>query len=362
MSVHTFIKPRTSTRARPPAAVPAGVRYDSVLPMNRCMAVGDTIASTNGMFIAAMEADGRLRVYRSCDAARRQDALWASARSAEGASFFALVQSDGNFCIYCGVDLQRNEGWHWGSQITADGGQFFARLGDDGNFGVYKGSGLHDCQGEVWSSGVTDPVARIDAVSAIDYDLGAARLVQARPSDLYRETVNNSSARIQTSMISGSVTVSDTTGWSDDLAAGVAAPAGYKGAVPVVAGGRVVLSPDASHAFIRNGAATTLKTWGFHAPASVPPRSSMMCLVSATRSAIMVPYVLTGSFTLASGKHVTGSVQGCYTGSNCHDLSVTLTTYDASPTGNYTISRPLTPMPSINGATVAHAIDAGIYY
>ena len=83
---------------------------------------------------------------------------------------------------------------------------------------------------------------------------------------------------------------------------------------------------------------------------------------SATRSAIMVPYVLTGSFTLTSGKHVTGTVQGCYTGSNCHDLSVTLTTYDASPTGNYTISRPLTPMPSINGPTVPHSIEAGIYY
>ncbi|HEU4375718.1 MAG TPA: hypothetical protein VFS02_19640, partial [Telluria sp.] len=69
-----------------------------------------------------------------------------------------------------------------------------------------------------------------------------------------------------------------------------------------------------------------------------------------------------GVFTLASGHRVSGSVDGTYSGSNCHDLSVTLTTYDPNPAGTYTISRPLTPMPAITGATTEHAIDPGAFY
>ena len=340
----------------------AGTVYQSVLPMNQCMAIGDSIASSNGLFFALMEADGQVRVYRGTDAANRQGWLWETGRSGDGGRYFALLQTDGNFCIYRGDDLARNEGWHWGTQMTADGGQFYLILLNDGNLRVCKGSGPAACQGEVWSAGCTDPVQQIDEVLAIDYDLANARLVQARPSDLYRETVNNNNDQIQASMISGSVTVSDTTGWADDLALDAAAPATFKGAVPVMSGGKVVMSADAGHFYIRNGAATTAKTWGFNAPAAVPPHSSMMCLVAAIRSSIVVPYTLTGTFTLKSGTRVAGTASGSYTGSNCHDLSVTLTTYDPNPSGSYTISRPLTPMPSIIGHATPHPIDTSTYY
>lgn len=333
-----------------------GTVYRAVLPMNRCMAIGDYLSSANGMFFALMEADGQLRVYRGTDLAHHQGWLWETGRGGEGCRFFALLQTDGNFCIYRGADLAHNEGWHWGTQMTADGGEFYLTLLNDGNLRVCKGTGADNFQGEVWSSDVTDPVQRIDEVSCIGYDLARARLVQARPSDLYRETVNNNGDQVQASMISGSVTVSDTTGWSDDLALDASAPAMFKGPVPVMSGGKIVLSTDASHFYIRNGAATTAKTWGFNAPAAVPPRSSMMCLVAAIRSAIVVPYTLNGSFTLKSGKQVAGTVCGTFTGSNCHDLSVTLTTYDPDPAGSITISRPLTPMPSISGPATPHPI------
>ena len=126
--------------------------------------------------------------------------------------------------------------------------------------------------------------------------------------------------------------------------------------------GKVVLSSDAGHAYLRNGAATTAKIWGFNAPAAVPSNSAMMCLVSAIRSSVIVPYTLHGTFTLASGRQVSGSVDGTYSGSNYHDLSVTLTTYDPNPAGSYTISRPLTPMPSISGATTQHPISASSFH
>jgi hypothetical protein len=332
---------------------------EAVLPMQHCLRVGELIVSSNGMFHARLEADGQLRVY--CGAGQYPEPLWESGRGGEGGRFFALVQSDGNFCIYRGEDLAHNEGWHWGTQITADGGLFHACLQDDGQWCIRAGG--PSVGGEIiWRSGAADPVAAIDAIEAIDYDLGAAQLVQARPSDLYRETVSNAGEQMQTSLISGSVTVSDTTGWTDELAAQAPAPDGFRGPVPVVYAGKIVLSNDAGHTYIRNGAATTAKTWGFNAPAAVPPRSSMTCLVSATRSAIRVPYRLSGTFTLASGRQVTGRVAGTYSGANCHDLAVALTTYDPAPAGNYTISRPLTPLPAGVGPVTPHAIEANGFY
>lgn len=336
--------------------------YQRVLPMNRCLEVGDRIAAGNGMFFAVLEADGQLRVCRGRCPEQQQGVLWASGRSAEGGRFFALMQSDGNFCIYRGDGLSANEGWHWGTQMTAEGGRFHAVLNNDGSFWVCKGSDPAIAPDQVWSSGATDPVARIDRIERIDYDLASALVVASRPSDLYRETVSNHSGQVQTSMISGSVVVSDTTAWSDELLAGARAHASIKGQVPVVSSGKVVLSSETSHAFMRNGAATTGKTWGFNAPAAVPPNSAMMCLVAAIRSHIIVPYKLHGAFTLASGHQVAGSVDGTYSGANCHDLSVTLTTYDPNPAGSYTISRPLTPMPAISGAATPHPIDANAFY
>jgi hypothetical protein len=314
------------------------------------------------MFFAMLEADGQLRVWRGAGPDQQQGVLWATGRSGEGGHFFALVQTDGNFCIYRGGGLSSNQGWHWGSQMTAEGGQFHALLGDDGNFCVRKGSDPAVQSEPVWQSGATDPVTGIDAVLRIAYELADGLIVAARPSELYRETVSNHNDQIQTSMISGSVIVSDTTGWADELAADVAAPQDFKGPVPMVSSGKVVLSSDANHCFLRNGAATSAKTWGFNAPAAVPPRSAMMCLVSAIRSSVIVPYTLHGVFTLASGRQVSGSVTGTYSGSNCHDLSVTLTTYDPNPAGSTTISRPLTPMPSISGPAVPHAAGDSAFH
>ena len=116
------------------------VVYQRVLPMNRCLNVGDRIASGNGMFFATLEADGQLRVYRGGCPERQQGVLWATGRGGDGGRFFALVQTDGNFCIYRGDGLSRNQGWHWGTQMTADGGQFHAVLNNDGSLVVCKGS------------------------------------------------------------------------------------------------------------------------------------------------------------------------------------------------------------------------------
>ena len=307
---------------RDAAARLAPARLRSVLPMNHLIHVGDTIVSENGMFYAQLSADGTFRVCRGSSLEHSFGTLWSSKRPGEGFRYFALVQTDGNFCVYRGDDLLTNEGWQWGTQITGEGGQFFAVLHDDGNFAICAGTGPDDMRGEIWSTGVTDPVVSIDEVVRIDYDLPAARILQQRASDLYRESVHNHNGEAHTSLLTGAVTVSDTAAWSDGLGQ-VAAPPPFCTAVPLMQGGRVILSADAQP-YERNNAVTTPKTWGFNAPAAVPAFSTMMCLVTATRSTICVPFVMTGLFTLASGTQVTGKVHGMYNGCNCHDLAVSL--------------------------------------
>lgn len=337
-----------------------GKRYQTMLPMNVCLDVGDYIASSNGLFFAIVQGDGVFRIYRGSDVDSHQGTLWDSARPGTGGRFFALVQTDGNFCIYRGDGLARNEGWQWGTQMTAEGGQFYALMQDDGVFCIRRGLDPANDQGVVWQTGVADRVARIDAISAIDYCLGAAKLVQSRPSDLYRETVRNAEARVQSSLIAGSVTVSDTAAWSDELEGEVDMAASFNTVVPVMQGGAVVLSQETSQPFARNAAITTAKTWGFNAPAAVPAKSSMTCLVAATRSTIAVPFTLTGVFTLASGNQVSGTLDGLYTGSNCHDLAVTLTTYELNPHESQSVTQALAPVPAASVAT-PHARQVGAY-
>jgi hypothetical protein len=308
---------------------PAATRWRSVLPMNQLIHVGDTVVSENGMFYAQLSADGTFRVCRGSSLEHSFGTLWSSKRPGEGFRYFGLVQSDGNFCVYRGDDLQTNEGWQWGTQITGEGGQFFGVLYDDGNFAICAGTGPDDKRAEIWSTGVRDPVCSIDEVVRIDYDLPAARLLQARSSDLYRESVHNHHGDAHTSLITGSVTVSDTSSWGDGLG-DVTAPPPFRTVVPLMLGGRVVLSAE-QHNFERHNAVTTPKTWGFNAPATIPANSTMLCLVSATRSTICVPFVMTGLFTLASGTQVTGKVSGMYNGCNCHDLAVSLSNVQPEP-------------------------------
>ncbi|TFW17586.1 hypothetical protein E4L96_14200 [Massilia arenosa] len=339
-----------------------GRRFQAILPMNRCLGLQDSIVSGNGMFHARLSEDGVFRVLRGADAASERGCLWDSRRAGPGGRFFALVQSDGNFCVYRGDDLSANQGWQWGTQMTADGGQFYAVLRDNGEFSICRGSGPTNFGGVVWSTGVTDPVRAIDEVVRIDYDLDGAEIVQSRPSDLYRETVRNNSAQAQTSLITGSVTVSDTAGWQDELGSAAACSLEIKSRIPIMVDGKVILTAEAAHPFTRNGATTTAKTWGFNAPAAVQANSSMMCLVSAMRTTITVPYTMSGLFTLESGVQVSGTIGGTYTGANCHDLAVTLTTFDLGPDESYSVTRPLSPMPLIIGPSTQHPANASSYF
>ena len=244
--------------------------------------------------------------------------------------FFAIMQGDGNFCVYRGTGPADKRGSVWCCNRKAvPGGQFFAIMQDDGNFCVYKGTGPSDNRGGVWCTKTNDPVTNIE-ISNIEYDVGAAKILRSGPAELYNQTVRNRTTQPQTSSISGSATVSETSGWSDSLAVKVGVSTSFKTGIPFVAEGKVTVSVDVTNTYTWNGSTTKTKTWGFNTPVSVPPHTSIVALVSATVSTIAVPYTLTGTFVLKSGVRIPGSVKGLYTGSNSHDLTVTFIQQDAA--------------------------------
>ncbi len=299
----------------------------SMLKTDQFLSTNDYLVADNGLFFAIQQSDGNLCVYRGSGPGDNKGYLWGTQKTAPGGKFFAIQQSDGNLCVYKGSGPGDNQGYLWGTQKTAQGGKFFAILQGDGNLCVYKGTGPADNQGYLWGTQAIDPVVDVE-ISRIDYDVNAATILRSGPAELYRQTVVNGSGQAQSSTISGSETVSETSGWSDSLAVKVGVSTGFKTGIPFVAEGKVTVSLEVTNTYTWNGSTTTSKTWGFNTPVSVPPHSSIVAFVSATLSTIAVPYTLSGTFILKSGARVPGKVQGTYTGTNSHDLTVTFVQRD----------------------------------
>jgi Clostridium epsilon toxin ETX/Bacillus mosquitocidal toxin MTX2 len=282
----------------------------------------DYLTSTNGLFFASMQSDGNFCVYRGSGPADNRGYLWGTQKLGDGGQFFAIMQSDGNFCVYRGSGPGDNRGYLWGTQKLGDGGQFFAVMQNDGNFCVYKGTGPADNCGFVWGTMKTDPVEDVE-IASIEYDVAAAKTLQSGPAELYRQIVRNDTTQAQSSTISGSATVSETSGWSDSLAVKVGVKTSFKTGIPCIAEGKVEVSVEVTNTYTWNGSTTNTKTWGFNTPVTVPPHAVIVGMVSATISTIAVPYKLRGTFLLKSGARIPGSVTGIYTGTNSHDLTVT---------------------------------------
>jgi hypothetical protein len=160
-------------------------------------------------------------------------------------------------------------------------------------------------------------------ISKIDYDVANAQVLQSGPAELYRQTVTNRTTQAQTSTISGSETVTETSGWSDSLSIKVGVKTSFKTGVPIIAEGKVEVSAEISNTYTWSGSESRSKTWSFSSPVTVPPGGVSTVLVTATMSTIAVPYTATGMAVFKSGERVAGQITGVYTGTNSHDLTVT---------------------------------------
>ena len=167
-----------------------------------------------------------------------------------------------------------------------------------------------------------DPIKDV-VISQIVYDVKNANTLGSGPAELYRQTLMNGSSVPQTNSISGSVSISETSGWSDSLGFKIGVKTSFNTGIPYVADGKVDVSAEISNTYTWNGSTTKTKTWGFNSPVTVPPYTVINAIVSATVSTIAVPYTLKGTFVHESGARVPGDIKGIYTGSNSHDLTIT---------------------------------------
>ena len=292
------------------------------ITLNQILATNDYLVSNNRAFFAIMQGDGNLCVYRGAGPAAQKGFLWGALNHSQPAgNYYTIMQGDGNLCVYKGTPDAR-QGFVWGSLKQGQPEQaYFAILQDDGNLCVYKGTPDNN-QGFVWASMALDPVVDIE-ISAIDYDVASAKIIKTTPADLYRQSVVNNTTQTQTSSISGSESVTETSGWSDSLAVKVGVSTSFKTGIPFIAEGKITVSLDVTNTYTWNGSTSRTKTWSFNTPVSVPANTTYVALIAATVTTISVPYTMTGTLILKSGARVPGIINGLYTGSNSHDLTVT---------------------------------------
>jgi hypothetical protein len=301
----------------------------SVVKTGDYLKTNDYIQSPSGFFFAIQQSDGNFCVYHGSGPDDNHGYVWGSQQTAPGGEFFAIQQSDANFCTYKGTDPAHNDGGLWCSMHTAPEGQYFAVMQDDGNFCVYKGTGLADNHGGVWCSMHTDPVANFE-INHIEYDVANAQTLQSGPAELFRQTVTNHTTSPQTSTISGSQAVTETSGWSDSLGISVGVKTTFECGVPLVAEGKVEVSATASNTYTWNGSESRSKTWSWSTPVTVPPGGVSSVIVGAMMSTMAVPYTLSGTVVFTSGVQMPGHVKGLYTGTNSHDLTATFAQLDAA--------------------------------
>ncbi|GLU34031.1 ETX/MTX2 family pore-forming toxin [Trinickia caryophylli] len=307
------------------SVVVGGGEKRSVLPMNQSLRIGESLQSKNGLFCAGVQPDGNLCVYRT-DLDKGGVYLWGTQAVGSGGKFFAIVQSDGNLCVYHGTDASTRGNWLWGSQATAGGGKFFLILQDDGNLCVYKGSGPDEQGDLVWHAGRTDAVKEVTEIISLNYDLDRAEVTTEGISDLYKETVQNNTGQTQSSTLTGSVSASETSGWSDSFGFKIGLKTSFKTGVPCIADGKVEMSVELSNTYTWNGSNTNTKSWGFSTPIQVPANTALSAIISACRSTIVVPYTQIAILEFYSGAKTKVRIEGKYKGSHCHDLTVSFRT------------------------------------
>lgn len=183
----------------------------------------------------------------------------------------------------------------------------------------------HESWATILKIDLLDPIVDFD-INHINYLVDKAIIESDGRFSLYRQTVSNKSDVEQVSTISGSETVSESSGWNDTLGFKAGVKTEFKAGIPILAEGKIEVSAEVSNTYQWNGSTTTTKTWGFNTSLKVPPHETGSVIVSVSIATIIVPYQMHGTFIHKSGKRSQGVIEGIYTGTNSNDLQISYTT------------------------------------
>jgi hypothetical protein len=281
------------------------------------------LVSPGGFFFAAMQPDGNLVVYHGQDPANMTTPLWTSnSQPGHLSSFFLAMQSDGNLCIYEGAPgAIRGTGlalWASGTSSTAP---VYLVVQDDGNLVIFPGSSPSQSPGKaVWATNKCDPVTSVQ-ISSLEYDLANATMgspQEAAPPDT--QIVPNHSDAPQQPVISGSLSYTKTSGWSDSLAIGLSVKSNLSVEVPFIAKETIEISLSVTNTYQWNGSTSTTESVQWSVPCNVPAHTEITVEAHIYTTDITVPFTETGTVTFQSGTSVTGTFDGVYKGTGGYTL------------------------------------------
>ncbi|MDQ3581057.1 MAG: ETX/MTX2 family pore-forming toxin [Pseudomonadota bacterium] len=158
-------------------------------------------------------------------------------------------------------------------------------------------------------------------MSKITYDLGAAKILGSDPITVLTLNSENPTDNDQTPNISGTYTLSRTSGWSNALAVKVGVKVSGETGVPFVAEGKVELSTEVQNTYTWNGSKTETESYSFSAPLKLGPHERGKVTLTATNTKISVPYSGTGEIVFKSGRRYSRKVEGIYEGINGHSVN-----------------------------------------
>lgn len=138
------------------------------------------------------------------------------------------------------------------------------------------------------------------------------------------QTTNGTTVK-QSSSVSGSDEVTDTSSWSDTQKLVVHAQGDFS--IPVV--GELGIEVTDTSTIVQDGSTEREQEFSWEQPVVVPAESTVIATILVTRSTLTLPYTLIGSYEYDSGANVAGKLGGgTYHGVNSHRLRVKLTQVD----------------------------------
>ncbi len=288
---------------------------------------GDYLQSPNGFYCAYLFEDGNLCIYSS-PTPDGDAIMWASGPQVGLGPKVMYLHDDGNLCIYNSPTPDVNTNiWSSGPQVGV--GPKCAFLHDDGNLCLYN-SAYTDASKHFWASGSSDPLANVELVR-IDYDVAAATILSTGSQGIATLPVVNNTPQTQTSKITLSGSVSETSSWSNTLGGKVGVETEVSAGIPLLAEGKVKVSAEVNYSHTWGGSETRSRAWSVETAVTVPPNQAYVAMGVVSVSTIAVPYTLHVTVVLRSGRKIPGqTIKGIYTGSNSHDFNVKYVVQDGS--------------------------------
>jgi hypothetical protein len=298
----------------------------SYLATNQYLSTNDYLVSPSGFFYCFNQGDGNLVVYRGNDPNNAGTSLWASGNVQTPGNFCTVIRNNGQLETYAGATPPAPGAANplWTSQKTSNVGNYCLAMQDDGNLVIYPYFGIspesHSTDA-FWATNKWDPVSSV-SLGDITYDLPNGNINPPEQLEVFNQEVPNSSTVEQQTSLGSSEALTQTSGWSDSLQAGIKVTAEGQVGIPFVANGKLQVSINVKNTYVWNGSTTTSTEWNWQANVVTPPQTTVTVSVLITQTTIVVPYQQAVSILYQSGATYTGFISGSYTGKSMDDATI----------------------------------------